>query len=242
MTGDELRRLIARNLSSVNERILQASGGKLIPLCCVTKYARDEWVPFLLEAGASHLAENLLPTGAERFEALWEQGYRFTRHLIGAQQSRKLKLVPGRFDMYQAVDREKTAELLNADLLAQGLKLDVLVQVNIGQEEQKHGVAPEEAVDFCGVFRGRWPALRLRGLMAVPPWPQAYPSDDEFERGSRDCFRQMRRLFDTIRASHPGSPEIDTLSLGMSLDFVWAIEEGATMVRVGSALFVGLEG
>lgn len=242
MDRDELRRLIARNLGSVNKRILRASGGKPIPLCCVTKYARAEWLPSLLEAGATDLAENLLPAAVERFEALWAQGYRFTRHLIGAQQSRKLRQIPGRFDMYQAVDREKTAELLNAELLAQGLALDVLVQVNIGREEQKHGVEPEEAVEFCRMLRGRWPALRLRGLMAVPPWPQAYASDDEFERGSRDCFRQMRRLFDTIRASLPGSPEIDTLSLGMSLDYVWAIEEGATMVRVGSALFSGLEG
>ncbi len=78
--------------------------------------------------------------------------------------------------------------------------------------------------------------------MAIPPWPDAYSGQAEFESGTRGYFRQMKGLFDRISSQYKHRATVDTLSLGMSQDYVWAIEEGATMVRVGSALFEGLEG
>jgi pyridoxal phosphate enzyme (YggS family) len=242
MDSAALRRRAAENLSSVQAQIDAASQGRSVALVCVTKYAQDEWVRALIEAGAENLAENLLPRAAERFDELWAEGYRFRRHLIGPPQSRKVKQIPGHFDMVQAVDRLKIARLLNELQAERGEQLDVLLQVNISREPQKHGVAPEETAEAYGAIREQCPALTLRGLMAVPPWPDAYPDMAEFEAGTREFFRQMSRLFAKMRELYRGTPEVDTLSLGMSLDYVWAVEEGATMVRVGSALFEGLEG
>lgn len=240
MEPEALKRRIAENLAGVQARVAQAAAGRSVTLICVTKYAQDDWVAALLQAGATDLAENLLPRGAERFTELRTRGACFTRHLIGAQQSRKIKLIPGNFDWLQALDRMDSAPELEQLLLEKELSLNVLVQINIGREAAKHGFMPEEAEDVCGRILERFTALRLRGLMAIPPWPSAYPSPAAFERETRLHFRQMAELFDTIRRNHPSAPLLDTLSLGMSQDFVWAIEEGATMVRVGSALFEGL--
>lgn len=234
--------IVSANLLRVRENIATAARERDVRLICVSKYAQDEWVDALLDAGATELAENLLPRAAERFDALLAAGRRFTRHLIGAQQSRKLKLIPGHFDWLQALDRWKTAELLEEELAAADLMLDVLVEVNISLEPQKHGVTPDEAPAVCERIAAECPHMRLRGLMAVPPWPDAYASQGEFERGTRGYFRQMREMFDTMPARLSAPLEWDTLSLGMSQDYIWAVEEGATMVRVGSALFEGLEG
>ncbi|MBN2083210.1 YggS family pyridoxal phosphate-dependent enzyme [bacterium] len=231
---------IKANLDRVRENIAAAAAGREVALICVTKYAQDAWVEALLDAGAEQLAENLLPRGAERFARLFESGYRFTRHLIGAQQSKKLKLIPGQFDLFQAVDREKVATLLNEHLQAAGAELDVLLEINIAGEEQKHGFGADGAVETAARLAAECPALSIRGLMAVPPWPDAYADDAEFERETRTYFRQMRSLFDRMSADCPALTGLDTLSLGMSQDYVWAVEEGATMVRVGSALFAGI--
>ena len=242
MNAEDALRTIRANLQRVTDRIETAAQGRAVTLVCITKYATDNWVGLLLTAGVTDLGENLLPRAAERFEALTTAGFRFKRHLIGAQQSRKLKLIPGRFDCLQALDRLPAAETLQQLLLEQQLSLDVLVQVNIGNEPQKHGFAPAEAATACSYIRDRCSRLCLRGLMAVPPAPDAYQSQPKFESGTRGYFRQMREMFATMPARCGTLPAWDTLSLGMSLDYVWAIEEGATMVRVGSALFEGLEG
>jgi pyridoxal phosphate enzyme (YggS family) len=237
-----LRRRVAENYARVQDGIANAAKGRAVTLVCVTKYAQDQWVDALLDAGATNLAENILPRGAERFDGLYAAGWRFTRHLIGAQQSRKLRMIPGHFDWLQALDRMDSAIALDGCIAETSTALEVVVQVNIAREESKHGFLPEEAEEACARTLERCPRLSLRGLMAIPPWPSAYISAAEFERGTRMHFRQMYELFARIRSNHPGAPRLDTLSLGMSQDYVWAIEEGATMVRVGSALFEGLEG
>ena len=242
MLPAEAKARIADNLAQVRGNIADAAVGRDVKLICVTKYANDDAVRALLEAGATELAENLLPRAADRFAQLRSEGFQFTRHLIGPQQSRKIKQVPGNFDLFQAVDREKVLLLLNEEqsIQQQGERLDILLQVNIGHEPQKHGYSPLEIEGAVELVITQCPALRLRGFMAVPPWPDAYKGADEFELGTRCLFGQMREIFDKIRALQPGEPHLDTLSLGMSLDYVWAVEAGATMVRVGGALFEGV--
>jgi len=242
MDARAVSRRVAANLAAVQDNIARAAAGRDITLVCVTKYATNEWVQALLDAGATDLAENLLPRAAERFDQLWATGRRFTRHLIGAPQSRKIKLIPGHFDWVQAVDRLKTALKLNEYLAEREERLRVLLEINIAREEQKAGVLPEETAEVFSQIREQCPQLELRGLMGIPPWPDAYPGMPEFERSTREYFRQIRQLFAKMRELFPDAPDVDTLSLGMSQDYVWAIEEGATMVRVGSALFEGLEG
>jgi PLP dependent protein len=242
MDAATLGRRVADNYARVQQNIAGAAQGRDVTLVCVTKYAQDDWVDALLDAGATGMAENLLPGGATRFDKLYAAGRRFSRHLIGAQQSRKLKLIPGHFDWLQALDRMDSALELDAHLAQSSTTLETLIQVNIAREETKHGLMPEEVEEACARILEHCPRLNLRGLMAIPPWPSAYISPAAFEHGTRMHFRQMYGLFARIRSIHPGAPRLDTLSLGMSQDFVWAIEEGATMVRVGSALFEGLEG
>lgn len=244
MQPEQLRQRISENLERVRGQIDACAGGRRIRLVCVTKYARLEWVEALLEGGAEELGENLLPNAAERFAALKDSGFIFTAHLIGAQQSRKLRLIPGSFDMYQALDSREDADELQRRL-SEGQSLDVLLQVNVGNEQQKRGALPEQLDELLAHISTYCPGLGLRGLMAIPPGPQAYADAASFAAGSRRHFAAMRELFDRInRLNRPGVgvPAWDTLSMGMSQDFELAIAEGANMVRLGSALFEGLEG
>src|SRR5690606_18125521 len=147
-------------------------------------------------------------------------------HLIGHLQSNKAKQAAVLFDWVQTVDRPKLVPLLAAHRPPERGPLNVLVQVNIDDEASKHGCRPED-VDALADAIAAEPALALRGLMAIPA-----PHPDMSRR--RDAFRRMKLLYDALAARHPG---VDTLSMGMSDDLELAIAEGATMVRVGTALF-----
>ena len=245
MDMQTVQQQIDGNYARVKDRIAEAAGRRgadpaTVKLICITKYARIEWVTALLAAGATDLGENLLPRAVERFDALAADGGVFRRHLVGPIQSRKAKLVPGKIDLVQALDRLKIADMLSALNSAAGLRQDVLLQVNIGGQEQKHGVEPEAAAEAAEYIRSECKGIELRGMMAVPPEPAEYEDDTGYERETRRYFAQMKALFDRIQPGDPATSRFDTLSLGMSRDFTWAIEEGATMVRVGSALYEGL--
>jgi len=147
-------------------------------------------------------------------------------HAIGPLQSNKAGDVARHFDWLQTLDREKLIEPLARHRAADAAPLNVLIQVNIDDETSKSGCAPQEIPRLAAAVR-KHPALRLRGLMAIPS-----PEPDLERR--RSAFARMRALFDTLASGHDG---IDTLSMGMSDDFEVAIAEGATMVRIGSALF-----
>ena len=233
---------IADNLQRIREEIQGLGTGEGVRLVCVTKYASVAHVRMLLDAGAEELGENLLPDSADRFTALRADGYEFTRHLIGAQQSRKLKQIPGNFDMFQAVDRIKTARMLNQALAESDQSLDVLLQVNISREQQKSGFIPEEVDIAVADIRENCQQLCLRGLMAIPAGPDAYSNAAQFKRETASAFGQMRDMFDRISASFPAATPFDVLSQGMSQDYRLALAEGSNMIRIGSALFEGLEG
>lgn len=147
-------------------------------------------------------------------------------HLIGPLQSNKCREAARHFDWLQSLDREKLLEPLNRFRPADAAALNVLIQVNIDGEASKSGCAPETASMLARTI-AQFPRLRLRGLMAIPE-----PHPDPAHR--RAAFARMRDLFTALRADHP---EIDTLSMGMSDDFELAVAEGATLVRIGSALF-----
>ncbi len=147
-------------------------------------------------------------------------------HLIGHLQSNKAEQAAALFDWVQSVDRIKLVAALGRYRPAQRPPLNVLIQVNIDDETSKHGCAPDE-VDALAAAIAAQPTLRLRGLMAIPaPFPE--------EALRRAAFQRMRALLDGLRARHP---DADTLSMGMSGDFAAAIADGATMVRIGTALF-----
>ena len=147
-------------------------------------------------------------------------------HLLGPLQSNKCREAAELFDWVQSLDREKLVPLLAQHRPAELPPLDVLVQVNIDDEASKSGVPPAAAAALCDAVAAQ-PRLRLRGLMAIPA-----PHREEATR--RAAFARMRELFDSLA---PGRAGFDTLSMGMSDDFELAIAEGATMVRIGTALF-----
>ena len=147
-------------------------------------------------------------------------------HLIGPLQSNKAGAAAAAFDWVQSVDRIKLVAALSRHRSTTLSALNVLIQVNIDDEASKSGCKPD-AIDALADAVVAEPRLSLRGLMAIcAPYP-------DLDR-RRDAFRRMRELFDGLRTRHP---QIDTLSMGMSEDFELAIAAGATMVRVGSALF-----
>lgn len=175
-------------------------------------------------AGPVAFGENYVQEALAKQPSLGGLGIEW--HLIGHLQSNKAKEAAAAFDWVQTVDRPKLVEALAKHRAPGQPPLNVLIQVNIDDEASKHGCRPDD-IDALAAAIAAQPALRLRGLMAIPA-----PDPDMARR--RAAFRRMRGLFDALAAGRPG---IDTLSMGMSQDYALAIAEGATMVRVGSALF-----
>ena len=150
-------------------------------------------------------------------------------HFIGHLQKNKIKYLVGTADLIESVDSAELLTLIDKRAEKLGVVQDVLLEVNIGREEAKSGVAPEE-VERMIAFAAPLEHLRVRGLMAIPP-VAAVPDD------SRPYFAAMRELFVDIGAKKYDNTSMDFLSMGMSGDFEAAIKEGANMVRVGSAIF-----
>ena len=168
--------------------------------------------------------ENYVQEAQAKQAALDDPGIEW--HLVGHLQSNKAALAAELFDWVQTVDRPKLVAALAEARDPSRAPLNVLLQVNIDAEAGKHGCAPGDVPALAERVAAQ-PMLALRGLMAIPaPFP-------ELER-RRDSFRRMRALFDAVHARHPVA---DTLSMGMSADAELAIAEGATMVRIGTALF-----
>ena len=152
-------------------------------------------------------------------------------HLIGHLQTNKAVKAAELFDAIDSIDSVRTAEKLNAFAQSLGKKLSILIEINVGGEQAKSGLAPNSAeLEQILQAAPQWGSLKIEGLMTVPP----YTEDPE---NARPYFRQLRQIRDSIAAQH--LPQIDTavLSMGMSHDFEVAIEEGSTCVRVGTAIF-----
>jgi len=220
---------IAARLAEVRGRIAAAarSAGRdpeAVRLVGVSKRQPAEAVRAALDAGLRDFGENFVQEALDKMDALGETPARW--HFIGALQSNKTAAVAERFDWVHSVDRPKLARRLSAQRPAGLAPLDVCVQVNIGDEQSKSGVAPAEAAALAREIAGL-PRLALRGLMAVPP------AESDAERQRAWC-RQLAELYQALHAE--GLP-LDTLSMGMSADLEAAIAEGATLVRIGTAIF-----
>lgn len=230
---EEARRLIAENIGRVRAR-MQAAASRAgrdvreIELAAVAKYHPAWAAQAALDAGVRVIGENhVQEICAKRPELTLAPGQGV--HMIGHLQTNKVRLVADKIEMLQSLDSLHLARELQKRLAALGRTLDVLVEINIGGEEAKSGVSPEAAAAFVGSLR-EFTALRVRGLMAVPP---AMPDSQQV----RPFFVRMRQLFIDIRRQNNDNKNINILSMGMSNDFEVAIEEGSTMIRVGTAIF-----
>lgn len=223
---------VVENLAEVRTRIVVAatrSGREpeTVQLVAVSKHQPVEAIRQAMEAGQMLFGENYLQEAQEKIGQL---GARGGWHCIGHVQSNKARLAAELFQCVETVDRVKLAAALDKRLTELGRRMDVLVQVNVGGEAQKSGVNPQEAAALCEALQ-QFPMLRLRGLMTMPPW-------QEDPEASRPYFRQLRLLAEKLAAAGLlGQHGPVMLSMGMSADFEVAIEEGATLVRVGTALF-----
>jgi pyridoxal phosphate enzyme (YggS family) len=223
--------MIADKLARVHERIASAcaSAGRpvqSVTLLVVSKTFGPDAVRAACSEGESRFGENYVQEGLEKMLSLGDLRDRIEWHLIGPLQSNKTRVVAERFDWVHSIDRLKLAERLSAQRPAALPPLDVCLQVNISGEASKSGLAPRDVVETA-LAVAALPRLALRGLMAIPE-----PAGD-FE-AQRKPHRALRELFESLQAE--GLP-LDTLSMGMSADLEAAIAEGATLVRIGSAIF-----
>jgi PLP dependent protein len=223
--------LIADNLAAVKERMAQAarkSGREpnAVQLVAVTKTVPAERI----EVGGIEgcvLGENKVQEARDKIEALGTESYHW--HFIGHLQRNKVKYIPGLFELIHSVDNSELAEEIHKHSLQHDVVTPVLIQVNISGETSKSGVKPndlEELLDMLVSLNG----ISVRGLMTIPPF-------DPDPEQSRKHFVALRKLRDRMRSVNIENISMDELSMGMSNDFEVAIEEGATWVRVGTAIF-----
>jgi len=210
---------VAENLRAVLERIARAcERAKRDPgsvkLVAVSKVQPVEAIREALEAGQRAFGENYAQELREKAEAV--QGAEW--HFLGALQTNKVKMVVGKVALLHTCDRPSLAQELNKRAAALGAVQRVLVEVNLAEEPQKGGIAPRALASFVEEI-GKLSAIRCEGLMCIPP-----AEDDP-----RPRFQRLRELRDALG--------LRELSMGMSADYETAIEEGATIVRVGTAIF-----
>lgn len=170
-----------------------------------------------------------------REQALAGAGLRW--HFIGALQRNKARLVVGTAALIHTVDGAPLIEALAARARQQGVQVACLLEVNLGGEAQKSGCAPGEVAGLLDAIAGEGGALRCQGLMCIPPAPPEGLGDEEAAEASRPYFRRLRGILEEAGAAARPHVALRELSMGMSHDYAVAIEEGATLVRVGTAIF-----
>ena len=223
--------MIADNLQQVHQRLARACEAAARPvesvtLLVVSKTFGPAAVREAFTAGERRFGENYVQEGVDKIAALAELRSQLEWHLIGPLQSNKTRVVAEQFDWVHSVDRLKLAQRLNDQRPADAAPLQVCLQVNISGESSKSGLAPGEVAGAAHAVAAL-PRLRLRGLMAIPE-PAA---DFAAQR------LPHRALHDLLHALNEQGLALDTLSIGMSADLEAAVAEGATLVRVGSAIF-----
>ena len=224
--------MISENLSQIKQRIIEAakragrdpSGVRLL---AVTKEQSDVTVAEGIQAGMTLLGENKVQEASSKIEALGRNGLEW--HFIGRLQKNKVKFIFDLFDLIHSVDSLALAEAIHKTAQKIGSCMPVLLQINISGEESKLGMDPldlPKEIEKVAKLEG----VKIKGLMTIPP----YTSDPE---NSRPYYARLRELRDTCSSLNIPRICLDELSMGMSNDYEVAIEEGATLVRVGTGLF-----
>ncbi len=220
-----------QNVKSIRERIRAAAtraGGRDVTLVAAIKYTDADHVNYLHRVlGVDDVGENRVQQLIERWEALDREGLRV--HFIGKLQSNKVKYIIDKVVMIHSLDSESLAAEIEKQAAKKDIEMDVLVEINSGEEESKSGLSPNAAADFC-LGLSKYPHVKLRGFMTMAP--KCEKKEDYrkyFQETSQLCLDIWQKKLHNI-----GRP---ILSMGMSESFEIAIEEGADIVRVGRALF-----
>ena len=196
-----------------------------VTLLAATKTVDADSINYAVERGIEFIGENRVQELLSKYAALEP----VHKHFIGHLQTNKVKDIIDKVEMIESVDSLRLAEEISRQALKKNITIDVLIEINIGMEESKSGFTPDEAA--AAVERvSQLGGISVKGLMAIPP----FESDPE---NARKYFQKMHKLFIDIRDKKIDNSNICVLSMGMSDDFDVAVEEGATLVRIGSALF-----
>tara|TARA_Y100000310_G_scaffold344846_1_gene459966 strand:- start:259 stop:897 length:639 start_codon:yes stop_codon:yes gene_type:complete len=194
-----------------------------VTLLAATKTRTSEEIQQAIAAGINNIGENYVQ------EAEGKNFNGATLHLIGHLQTNKVKTAVKLFDLIETVDSEKLAKEINKQAQLIGKTMPVLIEINSGNEESKTGIPPEQAIKLITKI-SELKNINIQGLMTMAP----YTKDPEL---SRPYFKATKQLFDKIKAANIPNIEMNILSMGMSHSYEIAIEEGATEVRIGTALF-----
>ncbi|WP_050181521.1 YggS family pyridoxal phosphate-dependent enzyme [Domibacillus robiginosus] len=218
---------VSEKVKSIKQRIDEAarrSGRQAedVQIIAVTKYVTTARAEEAVEAGINHLGENRAEGLNEKYESI---GQKAVWHFIGSLQTRKVKSMIHQADFIHSLDRMSLAKEINSRAEK---PIQCFVQVNVSGEESKHGIAPEEVVPFVQSLH-IYEKIRVCGLMTMAPLTE----DQDL---LRSCFRKLALCRDEVAALHLSYAPCRELSMGMSNDFEIAVEEGATMIRIGTAL------
>ncbi|HOF04363.1 MAG TPA: YggS family pyridoxal phosphate-dependent enzyme [Syntrophales bacterium] len=222
---------VARNIGIIRGRIAAAAArsgrrAEEVRLMAVTKTVDDGRIAAAIAAGVDMIGENYVQEAKRKIEIM---GRTREWHLIGHLQTNKAKYAVKLFDMIHSVDRIEVARELDRRAAGAGLIVKILIEVNVSGEMTKRGVPREEALNLIEEI-APLANISIRGLMTMAPW-----SDDPEE--VRPCFAALRTLRDRIAAAGIPGVAMEELSMGMSGDYEVAVEEGATIVRIGRSLF-----
>ena len=226
---------IKENIEQIRENIKHAAlkSGRSsddITLIGVTKTVDCERIRELLDAGVNNLGENRVQELLSKYDALkTNQQLAPIWHLIGQLQTNKVKYITDKVSLIHSVDSVKLASEINRQALKYGKTVDVLVEINIAGEDTKAGIAPKEIRQFFEKI-SNFPNISIKGLMTIAP----YVENPEENRGN---FSNMRELFVDKSLILSDNIDMRVLSMGMTGDYEVAIEEGATMVRIGTGIF-----
>ena len=197
-----------------------------VQLLAVSKTKPADMIAALAKQGQTHFGENYLQEAIEKIDVLKQKPEceDIVWHYIGSIQRNKTRDIAEHFDWVQTVERDIIAKRLNDQRPAEMLPLNVLIQLNIDDEASKSGCLPEQLPELINAIKG-YERLQLRGLMIIPA------------KSDTDAFARTKQVFEDIKHRYPELSEWDTLSMGMSGDMTEAIANGATIVRVGTAIF-----
>lgn len=229
MTNEHLT--IQENLDIIKKRVADAcekSGRKNdVIILGASKMNSAERINFAIDSGLEYIGENKVQELLEKYDGINKE--KVTVHFIGHLQSNKVKYIIDKVDMIHSVDSVSLAREIDKQAKKHGIVMNVLVEVNIGMEESKGGISPDEVEKFLTEI-SEFENIRVLGLMSIPP----IMTDESVQR---KIFKEIYKIYVDISAKNIHNISMRYLSLGMSDDYHIAVEEGANLIRVGSALF-----
>ncbi len=214
--------MIKENIARIKNEI-----GENVTLLAVSKTVSVDRMLEAVDCGQTLFGENYVQELLEKYEKLHEKGAKF--HFIGHLQTNKVKYIIDKVELIQSVDSKRLAAEISRQAEKKGLVSDILIEVNIGREKSKSGVLPEDFFDLFEKIR-LLPNIKIKGVMAIPPF-------DISEEELVSCFKEVKQLYIDILSKKTHNDDICILSMGMSEDYLPAIENGANLIRVGSAIF-----